>query len=232
MTFRMKNIEWGAVSKYRGEMMGIAIIMIVLFHTQLPRTDAFFGLKRMGNIGVDIFLFLSGLGLWFSLTGQPSLKRFFKRRYLRIYPTWFIIACLYYLPIYFRGPHNIKGFIDLLGDIALNWDFWLHAELTFWYIPATMMLYLFAPAYIRLISKAPAYRWLPVAMVIWCVAVQWVTPIHSSVGHLEIFWSRIPIFFIGINCGEAVRQKTVIPGSSTRPVVIICTVTPVNLSVS
>ena len=46
MTFRMKNIEWGAVSKYRGEMMGIAIIMIVLFHTQLPQTDAFFGLKR------------------------------------------------------------------------------------------------------------------------------------------------------------------------------------------
>ena len=81
MTFRMKNIEWGAVSKYRGEMMGIAIIMIVLFHTQLPQTDAFFGLKRMGNIGVDVFLFLSGLGLWFSLTGQPSLKRFFKRLY-------------------------------------------------------------------------------------------------------------------------------------------------------
>ena len=43
-------------------LMGIAIIMIVLFHVALPRSSAFFGLKRMGNMGVDIFFFLSGAG--------------------------------------------------------------------------------------------------------------------------------------------------------------------------
>ena len=96
--------------------------------------------------------------------------------------------------------------IDLAGDVLVNWDFWLHDELTFWYIPATMMLYLFAPAYVKLVSRHPVYRWLPVLMIVWCVAVQWVVPLHNAVGHIEIFWSRVPIFFIGINCGAMVKQ--------------------------
>ena len=100
-----------------------------------------------------------------------------------------------------------SNIIDLIGDITINWDFWLHDELTFWYIPATMMLYLFAPFYMELIRRNPIYRWLPVAMIMWCVIVQWVTPIHQAVGHIEIFWSRVPIFFIGINMGESIRQK-------------------------
>ena len=49
-------------------------------------------------------------------------------------------------------------------------------------------------------------------MVMWCILVQWVTPINHVVGHLEIFWSRVPIFFIGINMGEMVRRKQTVDG--------------------
>ena len=75
-----------------------------------------------------------------------------------------------------------------------------------------MMLYLFAPPYMELIRRHPIYRWLPVVMVMWCILVQWVTPINHVVGHLEIFWSRVPIFFIGINMGEMVRRKQTVDG--------------------
>ena len=44
-------------------------------------------------------------------------------------------------------------------------------------------------------------------MMVWCICVQWVIPIHKAVGHIEIFWSRLPIFFLGINCGEWVRTE-------------------------
>ena len=37
--------------------------------------------------------------------------------------------------------------------------------------------------------------------------------VHQAVGHIEIFWSRVPIFFIGINCGELVRKQTKIDGA-------------------
>ena len=81
-----RRIEWASLSRYRGVLMGIAIIMIVLFHVALPRSSAFFGLKRMGNMGVDIFFFLSGIGLWFAWTKRPELLHFYRRRLLRILP--------------------------------------------------------------------------------------------------------------------------------------------------
>ena len=217
----IKDIELQNIRRYRGELMGAAMLFVILFHVGLPREDAFYGLRRIGNIGVDMFLFLSGVGLWFSWTKRPSLKHFFTRRYLRIYPAWLIIACLFYIPD-FLGPRQFStNIIDLLGDVLITWDFWLHDELSFWYIPATMMLYLFAPAYMQLIIKHPVYRWLPVVMIMWCILVQYVTPIHAAVGHLEIFWSRVPIFFIGINFGKAVKEKRCMDGASLWLIMLV-----------
>ncbi|MDD7336477.1 MAG: acyltransferase [Prevotella sp.] len=217
----IKDIELQNISRYRGELMGAAMLFVILFHVGLPREDAFYGLRRIGNIGVDMFLFLSGVGLWFSWTKRPSLKHFFTRRYLRIYPAWLIIACLFYIPDFLGSRQFSTNIIDLLGDVLINWDFWLHDELSFWYIPATMMLYLFAPAYMQLIIKHPVYRWLPVVMIMWCILVQYVTPIHAAVGHLEIFWSRVPIFFIGINFGQAVKEKRCMDGASLWLIVLV-----------
>ncbi len=205
------DIELANISRYRGELMGMAMLFVILFHVSLPRADMFFGLRRIGNIGVDIFFFLSGVGLWYSWTKRPQVKYFFRRRYQRIYPAWLIAALAYYVPLFHGG--DLMSWVDLAGDVLINWDFWLHDELTFWYIPATMMLYLFAPAYMQLIRRHPIYRWLPVVMVMWCVAVQWVTPLHNAVGHIEIFWSRVPIFFIGINMGQQVMEGKRIDGA-------------------
>lgn len=223
MRLNIKDIELANISRFRAQQMGFAMLIIILFHVALPRFDPFYGLRRMGNIGVDIFLFLSGVGLWFSWMKTPSFRHFLMRRYLRVYPAWLLIACLYYIPRFHGG--DWFAWLDLVLDITINWGFWLHDELTFWYIPATMMLYLFAPAYMELIRRHPIYRWLPVAMVVWCVLVQWVTPIHQAVGHLEIFWSRVPIFFIGINMGEMVRRKATVDGAGIWMILLLFVMT-------
>ena len=50
-------------------------------------------------------------------------------------------------------------------------------------------------------------------MIMWCVVVEYITPLHDSVGHLEIFWSRCTHLFIGINIAEAVEtEKTSLGG--------------------
>ena len=220
---KIPGIELNHISRFRNEHMGVAILIIILFHVALPRSDAFFGLRRVGNIGVDIFLFLSGIGLWFSWakSNAPTFLsrwwQFYRRRLLRVYPTWLVIACLYYIPRYHHGMElwaDGHGLIDLMGDILINWDFWLHDELTFWYIPAILFLYAVSPFYMSLVIRHPIYRWLPVAMIMWCILVQYVTPIHEAVGHLEIFWSRVPIFFIGINMAAAVKRKETMDGAS------------------
>ncbi len=204
---KIPSIELANISRFRAEQMGAAMLFVILFHVALDRGDPFYGLRRCGNVGVDIFLFLSGVGLWFSWVKTPDVLRFYRRRLLRIVPTWIVVATAFYLPDYLGARRFSHSIVDLIGDITINWDFWLHDELTFWYVPAIMALYLVAPWYMRLVQSRPVYRWLPLLMVIWCVMVQWVLPIHHAVGHIEIFWSRVPIFFIGINFGEMVRTR-------------------------
>lgn len=211
---KIPDIELGNISRFRAEQMGAAMLFVILFHVALDRGDPFYGLRRCGNVGVDIFLFLSGVGLWFSWVKTPDVLRFYRRRLLRIVPTWIVVATAFYLPDYLGARRFSRSLVDLIGDITLNWDFWLHDELTFWYVPAIMALYLVAPWYMRLVQSRPVYRWLPLLMVIWCVMVQWVLPIHHAVGHIEIFWSRVPIFFIGINFGEMVRTRRQLPGEA------------------
>lgn len=205
---KIPDIELANISRFRAEQMGAAMLFVILFHVALDRGDPFYGLRRCGNVGVDIFLFLSGVGLWFSWVKTPDVLRFYRRRLLRIVPTWIVVATAFYLPDYLGARRFSHSIVDLIGDITINWDFWLHDELTFWYVPAIMALYLVAPWYMRLVQSRPVYRWLPLLMVIWCVMVQWVLPIHHAVGHIEIFWSRVPIFFIGINFGEMVRTRS------------------------
>ena len=223
---RIPDIELANIARFRGALMGIAMLIIILFHVDLARSDMFFGLRRMGNLGVDMFLFLSGIGLWFSWMKTPSYRHFYFRRLIRIYPAWLIIACLSYLPR--LHVHDAASLVHVIGEIGFNWNFWLHDELSFWYIPAIMMLYLFAPPYIELIRRHSVYRWLPVVMIMWCILVEWVTPIHHAVGHLEIFWSRVPIFFIGINMGEMVRRKRTIDGQGIWMLIIMFVMTSVS----
>ena len=41
-----------------------------------------------------------------------------------------------------------------------------------------------------------------------------MTPVHQAVGHIEIFWSRVPIFLIGLNVGELVKNRQSLDSSS------------------
>ncbi len=217
-------MNYGLLSKYRGELMGLAILYVVLFHVYMPRTAFFYPLRRLGNSGVDMFLFVSGMGLWFSWTRMrlgkkldgngamplsASLRRFFRHRYVRIYPVWLLVASVFYIWKFCTVPGGkcSPDIPNLIANILFNWSFWRVDDLTFWYVPATMMLYFFAPAYMELIRRCPLFRWLPVAAMVLAAMVQYVPLLHSSVGHLEIFFSRIPIFLIGINSGALVMEK-------------------------
>lgn len=212
------------LSKYRAELMGLAILFVVMFHVWMPRSYFFFPLRRLGNVGVDMFLFLSGMGLWFAWTrlrsGKPSagtpgkplgqsLRHFFSRRFLRIWPVWLVVAAFFYITNCLDTPGGgySPDVPNLIANILIGWSFWRVDDLTFWYVPATMLLYCIAPFYMELIRRCPSYRWLPVAAMVLAAMVCYVPLLHSTVGHLEIFFSRIPIFLIGINAGGQVMNQ-------------------------
>lgn len=46
---KIPDIELANISRFRGALMGIAMLIIILFHVDLARSDMFFGLRRMGT---------------------------------------------------------------------------------------------------------------------------------------------------------------------------------------
>lgn len=207
------------LSRYRPQLMGFAMIAVMLFHVGGSHHETIaYCVSRCGNVGVDMFLFLSGIGLWYSWTGKSAstnfysrLINFYKKRYVRIYPTWLVVACIFYIPIYINGNDDLTGTIL---NIVINWDFWEHDAWQFWFIPAIMMLYTIAPFYMTLIVRHEEYRWLPVAAMLLCILIQYWAPLHTAVSHIEIFFSRIPIFLIGINTGRWVKAEKPISWST------------------
>ena len=73
----MKPFRLDIVSTYRAPLYGFAILWIVVYHATIDNVDFSFGIEQLlwfkgimelGNAGVDIFLFLSGVCLFFSLS--------------------------------------------------------------------------------------------------------------------------------------------------------------------
>lgn len=204
-----RNIQLSDLSKYRGALMGVAMLIIILFHMPISRKSVWFGLARCGNVGVDMFLFLSGIGLWYAWTKNPSFRNFYWRRYIRIYPTWLLMASIFYINNYLtvKGGGYSPNIFHLVANILVNWSFWRIDDLTFWFIPSIMMMYTFAPLYMKLIQKHPVWRWMPLIALLWYALIRYYTPLWQAVGHVEIFWSRIAVFLLGINCGVWVKEK-------------------------
>ena len=88
------------LSKYRKVLMGVQIILIIIFH--FTEDCKIYDVRFSGIInlfyryirssGVDMFLLLSGLGLYFSWKKKPEPKAFYKKRYMRILIPYFIVA--------------------------------------------------------------------------------------------------------------------------------------------
>lgn len=80
------------ISKYRSELMGWAIVWIMMLHFTFTQINPLGFLAQYGFAGVDIFMMVSGLGLFFSIDKNKSIGRYYKRRILRIFPTYYILG--------------------------------------------------------------------------------------------------------------------------------------------
>lgn len=89
---------WGLLSKYRVELMGFSTIWIILFHGY--RNNMIFPGKlnilnfifSKGDCGVEIFLLLSGLGLYYSFSKNPDLSCFYKNRIKRVILPYLLVS--------------------------------------------------------------------------------------------------------------------------------------------
>lgn len=147
-SIRTAPVSLGVLSRERSVLMGIAMAWIVFFHMTIRIPEEWQVLafvKGMGNIGVDMFLFLSGAGLYRSyrtLSAEgKGCREFYKKRFWRIASA--VVICL--LPWFtYRQFSEPSSFARYLMDIAAL-SFWWDGRNPGWYAAFCIVLYLLYP---------------------------------------------------------------------------------------
>lgn len=197
---------YGLLSRCRGELMGLALLWILLFHTYALAPIPIFGVewvKSMGFLGVDVFLFLSALGLSLSLSRRKqSLRGFYLRRVVRVLPTYWLAVGGYGLILRAVGRTRLKTVLWNLSTLY----YWFHVPDTFnWYVPALLALYLLTPLLYRAVERCPVREVLPFGM--WCFALPFSTWLgFQGLGYINDFIYRLPIFWLGLLVGWYLAQ--------------------------
>lgn len=200
-----KNIEYNyleLVSKHRAELMGIATLWIFVLH----KWERIFSNIRIigplewytvnyGACGVDIFMFISGMGLVFAIGKSKTIKEFYYRRIKRIFIPYLIEAILLF---------GLS--IELLKDIIGYNFFFVSVWQTYgWFVHAIACLYLVFPLYYKLFNKVKHKIGFTIALVLFCFLLSFFgdNPIR---GDLYIFINRIPFFLAGVTVGYYNKQ--------------------------
>ncbi len=194
------------ISKYRGQWMGIAILLVALFHCSIQRNHiAIAYLCFIGDMGVDFFFFLSGMGMYYAFQKKEvSLLEFYQKRTLRIVPAWFLVNLLRQY-VFGAGIG-----LDLPSVIKLftGFTFWLDGNLFYWYIPAQLCFYLMTPLFMKL-YKQNKRKARGIFAGVWLVLLAICLLAHNA--DYFIFLFRWPIYFTGIFFGDLAYHKRKLP---------------------
>ena len=198
----MKSMMYnlGLVSKYRSALMGMATIGILMCHAPANGVNLPFHLNSvlgLGQMGVMVFFFVSGLGLYYSTRRMEysisCIAAWYRKRFVRLFVPYLII----YAPALF---------ISMSDGTSLNWggyllnlstiSYWID-KTGCWFVDILLPIYLLTPLWNRLLEKV-AYPIIPTAIAF--IVMMSVDNFYASAFHQASF------FFIGFWLGRYVRQ--------------------------
>jgi peptidoglycan/LPS O-acetylase OafA/YrhL len=159
MQILQKRITNDTLSRQRTVLMGISILLILVFHYTEDCQSAGINYTgwvrwfrtRIGSSSVEVFLFLSGMGLYYALKKNPDVVRFYKRRLLRVLLPYLIVA----LPVWLVYDLHFAG--KNIGAVILDvtfWTFFRSGVKLYWYIGMILFCYLIFPYLFRIVENA------------------------------------------------------------------------------
>ena len=199
-------MSWKALSKFRSELMGLACLWVMLHHNSFDWPISLDYLRRFalyGNLGVDIFLLLSGVGLYFAWSKKPPLGDFYARRFVRVLVPYVLFA----VPYWVWRDLWLGGGNFLLDVTQLSLP--LKGVITTWYIPAILLFYLLYPLIARFLFSGD--RWSRTVLLCGCVML---ICLHLNYGgstlyrNCEIALTRSVIFILGCALGKSVKEES------------------------
>ena len=221
---RQRGFDLGWLSDSRNEIYGLAILWVMMFHgndwNNLNYSLGFSWLKplsgfvNLGNSGVDMFLLLSGISLYFSFSRRPPLLGFYKKRYQRLFPALWMINGAYW--IYLAFVERLQQGVSLPGVgghlllRATQLSFWFGNDRQVWYVAAIAAFYFLYPfLYQFLFEDARKTGRRAVFLVVFTVAVLLSARVvyAEMYERLEIALCRLPIFVLGCALGKLVYER-------------------------
>lgn len=198
----MYKISFKSLSTYRDALMGVAMISVFLFHCgEGWAPDYITAITSRGYMGVAVFIFLSAIGLSYSMEKNGNILAFYKRRMFRIFPTYWLIMTGVYTFVavltsagimpsdYYRYPHTVLEAIQSYTTIG----FWIEGGLYYlWYIPAIIVLYLFFPFVYIIYSR---WRWTTLSIAIVPLLLSFYP--EKAFGEYAYFLSFVGVFLYG-----------------------------------
>ena len=223
----IKLIE--SISHSKTPIMGFCALWIFFYHFYIPigQTAMSYDPVNTGNIfydifmrflgsadlGVDIFLIISGISVMYSLS-KNSLKTFYIHRLKRIVPA-FVISCVLIMVLQRLDFEQFLFF--LFGLYNFTFDILFFS----WYFWCALILYLVSPLIYKLYQKINKdLLTVTLMLIIYIVVIYSLFPIYRPL-NIYYFLSRVPAFIIGTFLGIKLIKKEDVKLSETSQVIII-----------
>jgi len=216
LVMRLKEIfDLQDISRYRQELMGIAIIGVLISHlVSVCDFDSTSILIRILLVSKQLvytqgFLFLSGFGLYYSMSRNNDTMAFYKRRIARLLVPYIIMSAPFFLfQIISRG----EPWLLLLGRLTTISYWWEGNYSGMWYVAVSMLLYMIFPVYYKFVYKqhkdVDVVLIRAVSFVVFSVlVVSLLRRIEFYHATLEFGCAKIPAFFIGSLLAYIVQNR-------------------------
>jgi len=219
----MKKYDFNSISKGRSFLMGIAALWIMVYHSGVPFLlkdgNGFkhiiyilgyynYLFKSLGQTGVDIALFLSAIGLYYSLEKNDDVKEFYSRRIRRALPAYLLVNLLWEI---YTFKSVLQSIFHILG-ISLFTEGYRNN----WFFTLIFFLYLIFPPAYRL-YKRNGEKGI-IVLIILDLAFNYVFSLLFPELFLrcEILLRRIPVFLLGL-----LFSKTIKENKKTNPFIVL-----------
>lgn len=184
--------------RYRKVWLGVALIWIILFHLPFDFGPAKF-LTSLGYGGVDICLFASGIGCFYSLSSDSNVLSFMKRRLKRLVPTYLVFIFVWLIYRFLTGAFGIQMAI---GNILALQNFTGRGNEFNWYISAIFLLYILAPYFKMIVGgESPLRKVLFLIFLLACTIPFW------NANTYIITITRLPIFYLGMIFAQWCKEE-------------------------
>lgn len=223
MTYR-----YSLLSDYRSTLMGIAISGVMLAHSVSWAGNPL-GLERIVDpfarlVFTEGFLFLSGLGLYYSFSKNNELCAFYKKRILRLLVPFMLIALPFYLIPLVEGEDNLGIF--LMKETSLY--FFFYGNNGMWYISLSILLYLLFPLFHKFMFQDSCNKGIIGRIIILtCTTIAFnyilMYGCNEYYAKIEIGINKTPMFILGIGAGYLAHNSLPI-GNRHLIIIILLTI--------